>query len=133
MGKEKIIPIFAIILLVVAGTSAAYVYTSQVDKETITLNNREYTIDQLFLLSEQKTIQTVEGEKTGNSVESIINKIGIACPSCHNYTIIGKDGYQQTVEWEIMKTGVLTDLKRIYFPDTPKKFWVRDIIEIEVN
>ena len=77
MGKEKIIPLFAILLLIVASTSAAYVYTSQVEKVTITLNSQEYTIDQLFLLSELKTIQTIEGQKIGISIESLINNIGI--------------------------------------------------------
>ena len=133
MGKEKIIPILALIILIVAGTSSAYVYISQVDKETITINNEEYTIDQLNFIGETKIIQTVEGEKTGISLEDLIEKIGIACPSCYSYTIIGKDGYQQTVEWDIMKTGVLTNIKKVFFPDTPKKFWVGDIVEIEVK
>ena len=133
MGKEKIIPIIALIILIVAGTSSAYVYISKVDKETITINNEDYTIDQLNFIGETKIIQTIEGEKTGVSLEDLIEKVGIACPSCYTYTIIGKDGYQQTVEWDIMKTGVLTNIKKVYFPDTPKKFWVGDIVEIEVK
>ncbi len=133
MGQEKIIPILALIILIVSGTSSAYVYISQVDKETIALNGEEYTIDQLNFIGETKTVQTVEGEITGISLEDLILKVGIACPSCYIYTIIGKDGYQQTVDWEIMKTGVLTNIKKVYFPDTAKKFWVGDIVEIEVK
>ena len=133
MGKEKIIPILALIILIVAGTSSAYVYISQVDKETIALNGEEYTIDQLNFIGETKTVQTVEGEITGISLEDLVLKVGIACPSYYTYTIIGKDGYQQTVDWEIMKTGVLTNIKKVYFPDTSKKFWVGDIVEIEVK
>lgn len=133
MGKEKFIPILALLILIAAGTSSAYVYTTQIDKETISINGEEYTIDQLFYFAEEKTITTMEGEKVGISLEDLISKVGVGCPSCNDYTIKAKDGYQQTVEWDIMKTGVLTDMKKVYFPDTPKKFWVGDIIEIEVK
>ncbi len=133
MGKEKIIPILALVVLIIGGTSSAYVYTTQIDKETIAIKGVEYTIDQLFYIAEEKTIQTIEGEKTGVSLEDLISKIGIGCPSCYEYTIKAKDGYQQTVEWDIMKTGVLSNIKKVYFPDTPKKFWVGDIVEIEVK
>jgi len=133
MGKEKIIPILALIVLIIGGTSSAYVYVTQIDKETISINGNEYTIDQLVFMGETKTIQTVEGEITGISTGDLIPKLGIGCPSCHEYTIKGKDGYQQTVEWDIMKTGVLSSIKKVYFPDTPKKFWVGDIVEIEVK
>jgi hypothetical protein len=133
MGKEKIIPILAFVILIIAGTSQAYVFITQNEKETLTINNEEYTIDQLFIIGETKTIQTIEGEKSGVSFEDLMNKIGIECTDCHTYTIIGSDGYQQTVEWELMKTGVISDDKTVYFPDTAKKFWVKDIIEIEVK
>jgi hypothetical protein len=133
MGKEKIIPILALIVIIISGTSTAYVYVIQVDKETIALNSEEYTIEQLFYLAEIKTIDTMDGEKTGISLEELIPKVGIACPSCHEYTIKAKDGYEKTVEWDVMKTGVLSDIKKVFFPDTPKAFWVGDIIEIEVK
>jgi len=133
MGKEKIIPILALIVLIIGGTSSAYVYATQIDKETISINGNEYTIDQLFYMGEAKTIETMEGEKTGVSLEDLIPKLGVGCPSCHEYTIMGKEGYQKTVEWDIMKTGVLADIKKVYFPDTAKSFWVGDIVEIEVK
>ena len=133
MGKEKIIPILALVVLIIGGTSSAYVYSTQIDKETVAIKGVEYTIDQLFYIAEEKSIQTIEGEKTGASLEDLISKIGIGCPSCYEYTIKAKDGYQQTVEWDIMKTGILTNIKKVYFPDTPKKFWVGDIVEIEVK
>lgn len=133
MGKEKIIPILALIVLLIGGTSTAYVYATQIDKDTISINGEDYTIEQIFYMGETKTIQTVEGEKTGVSLESLIQKAGVGCPSCHEYTIKAKDGYQKTVNWEIMKTGVLTDVKKVFFPNTPKAFWVRDIVEIEVK
>lgn len=133
MGKEKIIPILALIVILICGTSTAYVYVTQIDKETITINGEEYTFEQIFYIGVQKTIQTVEGEKKGISLEDMITKVGVGCPSCHEYIIKGKDGYQKTVNWDIMKTGVLADNKRVFFPDTPKAFWVSDIVEIEVK
>ena len=133
MGKEKIIPVLALVVILIGGTSTAYVYVTQIDKDTISLNGEEYTIDQLLYMGETKTIQTMEGEKTGVALEDLIQKVGIGCPSCHKYTIKAKDGYQKTVDWDIMKTGVLTDIKKVFFPDTPKAFWVGDIVEIEVK
>lgn len=133
MGKEKIIPILALIVIVIGGTSTAYVYVTQIDKDTITINGEEYTIDQIFYMGETKTIQTIEGEKIGVALDDLIIKAGVGCPSCHEYTIKAKDGYQKTVNWEIMKTGILTDIKKVFFPNTAKAFWVGDIVEIEVK
>ena len=133
MGKEKIIPILALIVIIIGGTSTAYVFMTQIDKHTITINREEYTIDQLLSLGKKKTIETIEGKKTGADLEELILNVGISCPSCYEYTIKAKDGYQKTIKWEIMKTGVLTEIKKVCFPDTPKAFWVGDIVEIEVK
>ena len=132
-GKERIIPILALIVILISGSSTAYVYLSQIETDTITINAEEYTIEQLFFMVDTKTIQTVEGEKTGISLEDMIQKIGVSCTDCYEYTIKAKDGYEKTVSWDILSTGILTDNYRVFFPDTPKAFWVRDIIEIEVK
>ena len=133
MGKEKIIPIFAILLLLVGTASAVYVEVNKISTYTIKINGQEYSIEELFNLGEIITINTDEGEKTGISIESLIIKSNIGCPSCFIYIIKGADGFQQTVEWEIMKTGILTDYPRVYFPDTAHKFWVKGVYEIEVK
>jgi len=133
MGKEKFIPILALVIIIIGGISTAYVYATQTDKDTITINGEEYTIDQIFYMGATKTIQTTEGEKTGADLGDLIQKAGVGCPSCYEYTIKAKDGYQKTVNWDIMKTGVLTDYKKVFFPDTPKAFWIKDIVEIEVK
>lgn len=133
MGKEKFIPILALVIILISGISTIYVYATQIEKDTITINGEEYTIEQIFYLGEIKSIQTIEGEKNGVALENLIQKIGIGCTSCFEYTIKAKDGYQKTVPWSIMKTGILTDNKRVFFPDTPKAFWVGDIIDIEVK
>jgi len=133
MGKQKIIPVLAMVLLLIGIISALYVHATQINKNTITINGQEYTYDDLFLLGGEKTIKTVDGEVTGASLENIIKSIGIACTSCSKYTIKATDGYQKTIEWNVLKTGVLSKENRVYFPDTPKALWVSDVVEIEVN
>lgn len=133
MGKQKIIPLLATVILVIGIISALYVNATQITKNTITINNQEYTFDELLLLGGKKTIKTVDGEVTGVSLGNIMKTIEISCTQCNKYTIKGADGYQKTVDWNVLQTGVLTKEKRVFFPDTPKALWVRDVVEIEVN
>ncbi len=133
LGKEKIILLLAIIVLLVGTTSAVYVHEKQVGKDTITIHNNEYTLEEIFSIADEKTIKTDEGDKTGASLEDLMNKIGTGCNSCKKYMIIGSDGYSKTVEWNIFKTGVLTKGSRVFFPDTAHALWVQDVIEIEVK
>jgi len=132
-GKEKIIPIFAIFILLIGIISALYVNASQVDKNTILINEKEYSIEEIFSFASERTIQIDEGEKTGIALDELIIKIGIQNPSSHNYIFKAKDSYQQTISWELMQKGVFTRDNRIFFPDTAHSLWVFDIIEIEVN
>ena len=133
LGKEKIIPIFAMIVLLIGISSTIYVHANQIEKDTIKINGQEFTMNQLFSMGAQRVVETDEGEKTGISLDELIITVGVGCTDCHEYTIKAKDGYQQTVNWDILKTGILTDYGRVYFPDTAHTFWVRDVIEIEVN
>ena len=55
LGKEKLIPIFAMIVLLIGTFSAIYVHATQIDKDSITINGQEYTIDQIFSVAESKT------------------------------------------------------------------------------
>ena len=80
-----------------------------------------------------ETIDTDEGEKTGIALDEVIKSAFIGCIDCNDYTIKAKDGYQQTLSWNVIKTGVLTENKRVFFPDTAQSFWVRDVVEIEVK
>ena len=132
-GKEKLIPIFAMIVLLIGTFSAIYVNATQVDKDTITINGEEYTIDQIFSIARSKEIETDEGMKSGISLEDLMIKVGISCVSCSKYTFKAKDGYQQTVDFEILKSGILTDYSKVYFKDTAHALWVSDVIEIEVK
>jgi len=133
MGKEKIIPVFAMILLLIGIFSAIYVHANQINKDTININGDEYTINQIFSIAKTKTIETDKGEKTGASLEDLMSKVGVSCSSCSKYTFKAKDGYQQTVDYKTLKTGILTENKRVYFPNTAHALWVQDVIEIEVK
>ena len=132
-GKEKLIPIFAMIVLLIGTFSAIYVNATQVDKDTITINGEEYTIDQIFSIAKSKEIETDEGMKSGISLEDLMIKVGISCMSCSKYTFKAKDGYQQTVDFEILKSGILTEYSRVYFEDTAHALSVSNVIEIEVK
>lgn len=133
MGKQKVIPVLAMALLLIGVVSALYVNATQVNKETITIDGQEYSYDDFLLLGGKKTITTVDGEVTGASLENIMKNIGVSCTSCSDYTIKGGDGYQKTVDWAILKTGIINEENRVFFPDTPKALWVSNVVEIEVN
>jgi hypothetical protein len=135
MGKEKLIPFLAIVIIILGTLSTLYVNanTISIDDDIITVNNKEYTIEQLLKMTNTKTITTNEGEKSGISLESIIEISGVPCPSCNKYNIVGSDKYSKIVDWNTLKTGVITEEKRVYFPETAHAFWVRDVAEIEVK
>ena len=129
MEKNKLIPIFAIIVILVGIGSSIYVYSTQIDSKHINVNGQDYTIDQLFDISEGKTFETY----SGIALDNLIVKIRVANPEKHEYTIVGADGYQKTVKWENMRNGILTKDMESIFSDLPKAFRVKDIVEIEVD
>lgn len=133
MGKEKLIPISALIVIIIGSLSSAYVYATTSNSEYITIDEADYTIDQLFFIGEQKNVESNEEVFTGVALDDLIIKIGISNPEKHEYTIIAADGYQKTVQWENMKNGLLTEEGQSIFSDLPKAFWVKDIIKIEVK
>ena len=129
MEKKKLIPIFAIIVILVGIGSSVYVNAAQVDLKHINVNGQDYTIDQLFDISEEKTYETY----SGIALDDLMVKTGVENPEKHEYTIIGADGYQQTVKWENMINGLLTKDGKSIFSDLPKAFRVKDIVEIKVD
>ncbi len=133
MGKEKLLPVFAIAVLIIGCFFSLYVNAIEGDSKTIKINNEEYTISQIFNLAYTRTIITDDGEKTGVALDDLIINTAGKCSSCNVYTFKSKDGYQQTVPWDYLQKGVLTEDNRIYFSDTAHSFWVKDIVEIEVG
>ena len=129
MGKEKLIPTLAFIVILIGGLSSIYVYATQINSEYININGQEYTIDQLFFIGEERTFETF----SGIALDNLMIKIGIPEPEKHEYTIIASDGYQKTVKWENMKNGLLTEEGQSIFSDLPKAFRIKDIVKIEVK
>jgi len=140
-GKEKIIPVLAMTVLLIG--IVATVYVNALENNTkgpdnfFTINGNKLSFESLSETTQEITIETDEGNKTGLSLEGIITESGISCPSCYRYTFKASDPYQQTVSWNEVKTGILTYSQeynlRVYFPNIAHTFWVYDLIEIEVN
>lgn len=131
MGKVRLIPIFALFILCIGSASSLYVYSTQTTSNTLLINGQQYTINQLFLIGQPRIFDDLQ--YSGIALDDLVIKTGLACVTCHSYTIIGKDGYQKTVTWENMKNGLLTREGQAIFTDLPKAFRVKDVIKIEVT
>ena len=140
MGKEKIIPIIAIIFLVIGISSSIYVYATNpsissytAGDKSITINNKQFTIEQIFSDAEILNIVTPDGINfSGVALDELITKTNVDCPSCHEYKIIAVDSYEKTVTWENMQNGVLTENGTAAFSDLAKAFRVKYVIKIQV-
>jgi len=131
MEKDRLLPIFALLILLIGSVSSIYVYTTQATTDTMLVNGQYYTMDQLFSLAQPRTLN--ESQYTGIALDDLMLKIGVLQPEQHMYTLKGADGYEKTVTWENMKNGLLTRDGESAFSDLPKAFRVKDIITIEVN
>lgn len=131
MGKERLLPITAMCVLIIACTSSLYVYASQTTTDTLLINGQEYSIDQLFSITTPRSFN--DSDATGIALDDLMMKTGVSHPEQHTYTLRGADGYEKTVSWENMKNGLLTKNHESIFSDLPKAFRVKDIIAIEVK
>lgn len=136
-GKQNIIPLLAMTVLIIGSISTLYVHAYQTSQstnlETILINNQSFEIQSLFARFSNTTIKTDDGEKTGILLSKIVLSTNINCPSCSSYIIKASDGYQQTVNWDDIQQGILTMEKQMYFPHLAQAFWVQDIVQIEVK
>ena len=130
MGKEKLIPLAAIVVILIGAGSSAYVYATQTTTGNITINGQQYTIDQIFHTAELRTFDSLNF--SGIALDDLIIKTGVECLECHEYTIIGYDGYQKTVNWESMQEGLLTKDGMTVFSDLPKAYRIKNVVKIEV-
>ena len=133
MGNERLIPIIAIAVLLIGSLSSVYVYAMQNDSDYIEINETEYTLDQLFFLGKQITIESNSEIFSGIALDDLMKKTGVANPESYDYTIIASDGYQKTVKWENMENGIITEEGQSIFSDLAKAFRIKDIMEIEVK
>jgi hypothetical protein len=130
MGKDRLLPILALILLFLASSSSLYVYATHTTTGTLQINGQDYTLDQLFSLVKPRSLN--ESQYTGIALDDLLRQTGVTSPEQHTYTLKGADGYEKTVTWENMKNGLLTKNRESVFSDLPKAFRVKDIIAIEV-
>ena len=131
MGKDRLLPILALILLFIASSSSLYVYASQTTTDKLQVNGQQYTIDQLFSLAKPRAFN--DSQSTGIALDDLMLKTGVSNPEQHTYTLKGSDGYEKTVIWENMKNGLLTKDRESIFSDLPKAFRVKDVVTIEVK
>jgi len=131
MGKDRLLPIFALLILITACASSIYVYATQTTTDSVLINGQQYTIDQLFSLTNPRSLN--DSQYSGIALDDLIVKTGTSDPEQHTYVLKGADGYEKTVTWENMKNGVLTMDRSSVFSDLPKAFRVKDIVTIEVN
>jgi len=130
MGKEKLIPLAAMVLILIGAGSSAYVYATQTNTDNITINGQQYTIDQIFHTAKLRTFDSLNF--SGIALDDLIIKTGVGCLECHEYTIIGDDGYQKTVTWKNMQEGLLTKDSMTVFSDLPKAYRIKNVVKIEV-
>lgn len=131
MGKDRLLPIFALLILIISSVSSIYVYSTQATTDKLLVNGQYYSIDQLFSLAQPRTLN--ESQYIGIALDDLMLKLGVFQPDEHTYTLKGSDGYEKTVTWENMKNGLLTRDSESAFSDLPKAFRVKEIIIIEVN
>ena len=131
MGKDRLLPILALILLFIASSSSLYVYASHTTTDTLKINGQQYTIDQLFSLTKPRSFN--DSQYTGIALDDLMLKTGVSNPEQHTYTLKASDGYEKTVTWENMRNGLLTKNRESIFSDLPKAFRVKEIVTIEVK
>jgi hypothetical protein len=131
MGKDRLLPIFALLILLIGSASSIYVYATQTTTNTLLVNGQRYTMDQLFSLTQPRSFN--ESQYSGIALDDLMLKTGVSQPEQHKYTLRGADGYEKTVTWENMKNGLLTKDSESIFSNLPKAFRVKDIITIEVK
>jgi hypothetical protein len=131
MRKDRLLPIFALLILLIGSVSSIYVYATQATTNTLLVNGQHYTMDQLFSLIQPRSFN--ESQYSGISLDDLMLKTGVSQPEQHKYTLKGADGYEKTVTWENMKNGLLTKESESVFSDLPKAFRVKDIVTIEVK
>ena len=107
---------------------------SGLDADTFMVNDKAYGWDAAFEDFEVVTLESADGTPwTGVRLSDLVTDSGVANPESHEYKLVGSDGYTKTVSWSDMENGLLTkEEKRAYFPDLPKAYYVRDLVEIEV-
>lgn len=131
MGKNQVLPILALLLLLLGSVASLYVYATQTTTEYIVVHGQQYTINQLFSFTQPRVFADLQF--SGIALDDLLLKVGLSHPEQYAFTLKAADGYQKTVTWENMKNGLLTKDGQSVFSDLPKAFRVKDIVSIEVQ
>lgn len=136
-AMRRVVPLIAAGLLLLGTAATIYVqsFQQQESTESITINGRDVTYDELADASQETTITGYDDERyTGIAMPDVLAYTGITEPAAHSYEFIGADGYSKQVEWKHVQDSILSnqDNKRVIFTELPRQFWVADLIEIKV-
>jgi len=134
MDKVAIVVAF---LLIIVGIVSGINLRSQGAKVASTENSIEVDgeiilLDDVFGNLQKETVEVNNVNYSGVRLADIIELANVSEKESQHYVIIGESDYQQTVSWSDISKGILTEEKRVIFPDLPKKFWVKGVIRIEV-
>ena len=101
---------------------------------TISVVGTLFTWDQPFDMFDERTVQDNESNiYEGVSPSDLVNTSGLNDPGTHNFTIIASDNYSKEVTWDDMMNGILVkDERKSVFPEKEQKYWIKDIVRIEV-
>lgn len=141
---NMVLGILAVIILVSSSIVFAYTLIPKGDTSKVLVNGTGYAWSEIF----GGYFYTVNFEASGRDftdsfigvqLSDIVNDTGLSNPSGHEYTLIGSDGYQSTVNWSSMCSGYLvedgkgiTGDKISIFQGLPQRYWVTDVVEIQV-
>ena len=97
--------------------------------DTLVVAGRQYTWEQPFdSMFEAVNINGTDGVR----LSDIVNHTGLATPANCNYTLTASDGYNKTVDWSSMMTGILVlDGHKTVFEFLAKGYQVKDLAEIK--
>ena len=117
-------------VVVILGSFSVLAYNTFNDRstDTITVNGKVYSYSELFSRFPHKTMNGYEGV----GLSDLVNDTGLEEPEGYQYRLIGSDGYEKTVDWSDMEKGIIRLDRTSYFPDLPRQFYVKNLVEIEV-
>lgn len=136
-AMRRIVPVIAAALLLLGTSATVYVQSFQQQEVTdsIAINGREVTYEELAAAYPETTITGYDDERyMGIALTDVLAHADVAEPATHSYKFVGADGYSKQVEWKHVQHGILIneDDKRVIFTELPKQSWVAKLVEIKV-
>lgn len=120
--------------LVGSFSALAYTTLNQRPTDTFLVNGKEYDWETLYDDLDTENIDGIEGVP----LDELILDAGVENPGSHDYRIIAADGYLKTVDWNDMRTGIITlegkedHDKMVIFREKAHAYWLYDVVEIRV-